>query len=211
MFTAIAEDSVVELVTGGQGADMIVAALRLTGTGVGDCVAQRTRLEQPDGDLISSEEAPLVVRPAGDGRHVTGDLLLIYYGGWGQQARIRARGRRRPRRGPVLGGDRGEVDAATADAPILDAAPDAAPDATADDARAGRLIPSLARAGRSVRARTAADLTPAPMRACGVVRREPRDTRAPRQRPERGRGPGGRRVHRDGTRAATVVGRGCSG
>ncbi|MBE7454331.1 MAG: hypothetical protein HS111_37410 [Kofleriaceae bacterium] len=134
VFTAIAEDSVVELVTGGQGADMIVAALRLTGTGVGDCVAQRTRLEQPDGDLISSEEAPLVVRPAGDGRHVTGDLLLIYYGGWGQQARIRAEVG--GARAEVLfwAGDRGEVDAATADAPILDAAPDAAPDATADDA-----------------------------------------------------------------------------
>ncbi len=138
VFTPIATDDVVQLVAGGQGSDMIVAALRITGTGTGDCVAQMTRLERPDGELISSEESPMAVRPTGADTVVTGDLLLVYYGGYGQPVRIRAEVAGVRDDVVFWAGDRGEVDATTdarTDARPVDASvADAATDALATDA-----------------------------------------------------------------------------
>lgn len=90
VFAPIVADSVVELVTGGQGSDMVVAALRIRGAGLGDCTAQETILEQLDGDLITFEQAALVTVPAGPDTVVTGDILLPYYGVYGALVRIRA-------------------------------------------------------------------------------------------------------------------------
>lgn len=125
-FTPIAADSVVQLVVGGQGSDMIVAALRITGTGLGSCVAQQTILEEASGDLISSEEAPMATMPAGAGVVVTGDILLPYYGQYGGRARIRA----------DVSGTTGAVEFWAGSLPVIDAPVDTpSPDARPVDAR----------------------------------------------------------------------------
>ena len=89
-FTPFTDDQVVPLTIGGQGASMVVANLRVTGSGVGDCLPQMTRLEQLDGSLESSEEAGLVAHLDGADTWVTGDAFLVYYGPSGYQVRIHA-------------------------------------------------------------------------------------------------------------------------
>lgn len=128
VFTPIVADSVVELVIGGQGSDMVVAALRITGAGLGSCTAQETILEQADGDLITSEQAALVTVPAGPGAVVTGDILLPYYGVYGALVRVRAEVSGTTAAVEFWAGSRDDVDAA------IDARPDARPDAAPVDA-----------------------------------------------------------------------------
>ena len=128
VFTPIVADSVVELVIGGQGSDMVVAALRITGTGLGSCTAQETILEQADGDLITFEQAPLVTVPAGPDAVVTGDILLPYYGIYGALVRIRAEVSGTTVAVEFWAGGKYDVDAA------VDAGADARPDAAVDGA-----------------------------------------------------------------------------
>lgn len=134
-FLPITDDSVVPLVVGGQGSDMIVATLRLRGSDVGGCVAQSTVLEQLDGTEISGEASALVTHAAGAGVWQTGDLLLLYYSWPGQKVRIRT----------TVAGASAAVELWTeyvgeVDAPVADARPDGAlpdgglPDALATDA-----------------------------------------------------------------------------
>jgi hypothetical protein len=132
VFAAIAEGSVVPLVVGGQGSDMVVAALRLTGTGLGSCTAQTTFLESASGELYSSEEAAIVTSPAGAGTFVTGSILLPYYGSYGSLVRIRTSVSGTMDAVEFYAGDMFDVDAATDAA--TDAAPDAAPDGDVLDA-----------------------------------------------------------------------------
>lgn len=135
MFAPIVEDSVVQLVVGGQGSDMVVAALRITGTGLGSCIAQQTRLESAGGELITSEEAPLVTSPAGPDMVVTGSILLPYYGPYGSYVRIRANVQGANDEVYFWTDERSNIDATTPDG-RLDAATDAAPDARVVDAAA---------------------------------------------------------------------------
>jgi hypothetical protein len=141
-FAPIAPESVVELVTGGQGSDMVVAALRITGDGLGSCTAQETVLEELDGDLITSEVAPMSTRPAGAGAVVTGDILLPYYGSYGGHVRLRAVVSGTTDAVEFWAGSQGTIDAATdapadarTDAALVDAVvPDAMPTDAAPDA-----------------------------------------------------------------------------
>jgi len=134
VFSPIAEDSVVQLVTGGQGSDMVVAALRITGDGLTSCVAQQTILEEADGDLITSEEAPMSTMSVGPGVVTTGAILLPYYGQYGARVRIRADVSGTTSSVEFWAGDRALVDAPT-DAPGADARPvDARPDGPVPDA-----------------------------------------------------------------------------
>jgi len=89
-FVPIVADSVAPLTTGGQGIDMIVAALRVTGTGLTTCIAQETVLETVDGMNYSSESAPILARMVAPSVMVTGSILLPFYGPSGQPARLRA-------------------------------------------------------------------------------------------------------------------------
>lgn len=128
VFAPIVEDSIVELVTGGQGSDMVVAALRITGSGLSSCVAQQTILEEADGDLITSEQAPMASTSAGPNVVVTGSILLPYYGQFGARVRIRADVSGTTDSVEFWAGDRFLVDAPT-DSPSPDARPvDARPD-----------------------------------------------------------------------------------
>jgi hypothetical protein len=139
MYMPIADNSVVQLVTGGQGSDMVVAALRITGTGLGSCTAQTTFLESPSGELYSSEEAPVVTSPAGTNTVVTGSILLPYYGSYGSLVRIRTNVSGTMDQVEFWAGDMFDIDAAT-DAPtdarpdgvVLDAPTDAPTDAPPD-------------------------------------------------------------------------------
>lgn len=89
-FVAIAPDSVVETVIGGQGSDMFVVALRITGSGLTGCIAQSTQLETASGEVITSETAPIAAMQTAANVRVTGDILLPYYYGPGERVRIRA-------------------------------------------------------------------------------------------------------------------------
>ena len=89
-FRPFTDRAVVPLVVGGQGADMIIANLRLRGSGIGGCLEQRTLLEVPGGELIASEGAPLRTRADGAGGFVTGDAFLVYYAAPGALVRVRA-------------------------------------------------------------------------------------------------------------------------
>jgi hypothetical protein len=135
VFTPIAADSVVELVIGGQGSDMVVTSLRITGTGLTSCVAQETIFEEANGDLYSSESAPMVTTPAGPGVVVTGAILLPFYGPYGTRVRLRADVAGTTDAVEFWAGSLPEVDAAAPDARPVDARPpdampaDAAPDA----------------------------------------------------------------------------------
>jgi len=140
-FRAFTDREIVPLVTGGQGASMIVANLRLRGTGIGGCVAQRTMLEIPGGTLISSEPAPLRVEPDGAGAWLTGDAYLVYDGAPGQLVRVRAEVAGQTAAVEIWAEELGSIDAAPPiDGPPADCglcsldAADAAPDAAADAA-----------------------------------------------------------------------------
>lgn len=129
-FVPLVADSVVETVVGGQGSDMFVVALRITGSGLTDCIAQATQLETAAGEVITSEEAPIVAMQTATGVHVTGDILLPYYYGPGEQVRIRAEVSGTTAE-VVFWASYHEVDARN-DAPVdavVDAPDDAAPDA----------------------------------------------------------------------------------
>lgn len=89
-FRPFVDGGVADLVFGGQGASMIVAHLRLRGTGLPACVAQRTVLETLDGMTIADERAGLPTDPAGDGVWVTGYMYLVYEWERGVQVRLRA-------------------------------------------------------------------------------------------------------------------------
>lgn len=89
-FVPLVPDSVVETTVGGQGSDMFVVALRITGNGLTGCIAQSTQLETAAGEVISSEEAPIVAMQTATDVRVTGDILLPYYDGPGEQVRLRA-------------------------------------------------------------------------------------------------------------------------
>lgn len=115
VFAPIVEDSVVELVLGGQGSDMVVASLRITGTGLTSCMAQETIFEEANGDLHSSESAPMATIPAGPDVVVSGDILLPFYGPYGTRVRIRA----------DVNGTTDTVEFWAGSLPQVDAAPDA--------------------------------------------------------------------------------------
>lgn len=86
-FELIEPDAAVPLVTGGQGSDMVVAALRITGSNLSDCVAQSTELSF-DGEPMSSETAPLRATQLSPAVWQTGAILLPWYGPSGQLATL---------------------------------------------------------------------------------------------------------------------------
>ncbi len=139
-FRAFTQGEVVPLVFGGQGAPMVVANLRVRGAGVGACLAQRTLIEIPGGELITSEEAAMTTRPDGTGAWITGDLLLVYYNESGRLVRLRAEVAGRTATVEIWTDMIGAPDAGI-DAPV-DARPDAPPPVDAppapSDAPAGR-------------------------------------------------------------------------
>lgn len=131
-FAPFVADSVIDLQFGGQGSSMIVAHLRVRGTDVPACLAQRTVLEYPNGDAIYEEQAPVPLDRAADGSWVSGSLFMIFDREPGAKVRLRAE----------VGGLSRSVevwtnfmavdaapDAAPVDARPVDAAVDAAPDA----------------------------------------------------------------------------------
>jgi hypothetical protein len=140
-YEPIVEDSTVNTIIGGQGSDMFVVSLQLVGTGIPDCVAQQTFLETVGGEIISSEEAPLVATTSGTGA-TTGDILLPYYGAYGGHVRIRAVVQGATASVSFWVNEMGTIDAATdapadarTDAPPVDAVvPDAMPTDAAPDA-----------------------------------------------------------------------------
>lgn len=89
-FVAFTDGGVAPLVVGGQGATMIVAHLRVRGSGLPTCLPQMTALEQLDGLVVSSENGPMSTTPAGADGVLTGDILLPYYGAPATQVRLRA-------------------------------------------------------------------------------------------------------------------------
>jgi curli biogenesis system outer membrane secretion channel CsgG len=129
-FMPIVEDSVVPLVIGGQGSDMVVAALRITGSGLGSCTAQITVLESETGETYSSEEAAIVTTHVASDIVVTGSILLPFYGSYGSRVRIRTSVSGTMDQVDFYAGDMFDVDAAT-DAPT-DARPDVPIDAVVD-------------------------------------------------------------------------------
>jgi hypothetical protein len=89
-FTPFTDGAIAPVVYGGQGAPMIVAQLRIRGTGVPACLAQETHLERLDGLDISSLEAGIETTPIGPGVWLGGEMYLVYYGPVANQVRLRA-------------------------------------------------------------------------------------------------------------------------
>ena len=77
-FIPFVDDQIAFTQFGGQGSQMIIATLRLRGTAIPACLAQKTVMEQVGGSLISSEEAALPLDPAGDGSLISAAMFLIY-------------------------------------------------------------------------------------------------------------------------------------
>ena len=77
-FAPFVADTVVPLQLGGQGSTMIVAHLRLRGSGIPSCLPQTTQLEYLDGTPIITESAPVPLELGGDGAWTSGALLLVY-------------------------------------------------------------------------------------------------------------------------------------
>lgn len=77
-FVVIQPGSVVPLVIGGQGSDMIVAALRITGSGLTSCIAQRTELSFM-GEPMSSESSPMSATQLSPAVWQTGVMFLPWY------------------------------------------------------------------------------------------------------------------------------------
>lgn len=88
-FTPFVDDGVATLQSGGQGSTMIVAHLRLRGSGIPACLQQKTFVEQLDGTLLISEEAGLPMDADGAGGWVSGAMFLVYDRQPGVQVRIR--------------------------------------------------------------------------------------------------------------------------
>ncbi|HUQ08345.1 MAG TPA: hypothetical protein VM261_37900 [Kofleriaceae bacterium] len=118
-YEPIVEDSTVDTVVGGQGSDMFVVSLQLVGTGIPECIAQETFLEDVGGELISSEQAPLIADTNGTGA-TTGDILLPYYGPYGGHVRIRAEVQGATASVSFWANEMGTIDASS-----IDAGPDA--------------------------------------------------------------------------------------
>lgn len=76
-FEQFQEDDVVPMVTGGQGSPMLVLNLRLRGSGLPDCVVQRTRVLFDSGQSGGAESAALVTDQVLPDTWITGDLLLV--------------------------------------------------------------------------------------------------------------------------------------
>ncbi len=110
-FVPFVDDGIAPVTTGGQGADMFVTALRIRGSGVPDCLRQRTVIERLDGTELLTEEAALATHPDGAGGWVTDTMFLVYYGPWGQQVRMRSSVESVERAVVVWVGVQGEVDA----------------------------------------------------------------------------------------------------
>lgn len=89
-FAPFVDGGVVPLAIGGQGAPMVVARLRVRGSGLPECLAQATSLERLDGSVESSENSAMATTPAGADGVVTGDIFLPYYGESAIQVRLRA-------------------------------------------------------------------------------------------------------------------------
>lgn len=126
-FVPYTDGAVAPLVIGGQGASMIVAHLRVRGSGLPTCLPQQTALEQLDGLVVSSENGAMATTPAGADGVETGDILLPYYGAPATPVRLRATVGDRTLAVVVWTDAVGVVDAGV-DAPV-DAGVDASPDA----------------------------------------------------------------------------------
>ena len=89
-FIPFVDDQVAFTQFGGQGSQMIIAKLRLRGSGIPDCLAQKTVMEQVGGEAIISEEAALPMDPAADGSLISGAMFLIYDRAPGLHVRLRS-------------------------------------------------------------------------------------------------------------------------
>ena len=91
-FFALADGDVIQPISGGQGAEMILAHLRVSGPGVPACLAQNTGVYS-EGDLVGSFNLPMATTlVAGDvSTRITGDMFLVLdYLEYGQLVTIRA-------------------------------------------------------------------------------------------------------------------------
>jgi hypothetical protein len=88
-FEPFVEDGVAHLQIGGQGSPMVVAVLRLRGSGVPACLPQFTAIERLDGTSIVSEAAALPTHVEAAGTWYTNGMFLVYFGESGIQARMR--------------------------------------------------------------------------------------------------------------------------
>lgn len=120
-FIPFVDGGVAPLTIGGQGSTMLVAYLRVRGSGVPACLPQTTRLQGLDGTEWSSEQAPMKTEPAGAGTWVTGAMFLVYFGESQVQVRLKAQ----------VGSRQTEVVVWTDAVGTVDAGVDAMPDAFA--------------------------------------------------------------------------------
>ena len=81
-FEQYGENDVVPMIFGGQGSPMMVLNLRLGGSDLPGCVAQRTRVFLDSGQSDGAEGSPLITEQVLPDTWITGDLLLVVYEVW---------------------------------------------------------------------------------------------------------------------------------
>lgn len=80
-FTPLTDGAVVQLVSGGQGADMLGVRFRLEGTDIPECITHSSAVTTPDGEFaLADNDVPLRTYPVGAGAAETKTLWLILGG-----------------------------------------------------------------------------------------------------------------------------------